>query len=154
VKRPNHHCSVVAIAGRGVLVEGPSGAGKTSLALGLVDTALARGLDAALVADDQALLEATPNGLTAHAPAATAGLAELRGYGIARMAHVANCPVALVVRLAPDETLARLPAPATTTLLGVELPLLLLPARHESQAVRIVLARLAEKPSAGAAGEP
>jgi serine kinase of HPr protein (carbohydrate metabolism regulator) len=138
------HCSVVSIGGAGVLIEGGPGAGKTSLALGLIDTALARGLEAAMVADDRALLARRDGGVFARAPASIAGLAEIRGYGIARMASLPEVAVRLVARLVEDETIERMPEAATVELIGVDIPLLRLPARHEAQGVRIVLAFLAE----------
>jgi serine kinase of HPr protein (carbohydrate metabolism regulator) len=140
----NHHCSVVVIDGAGVLIEGVSGSGKTSLALGLVDTAKARGLDAALVCDDQALLSRRDSRIVATAPAATAGLAELRYYGPSRVDHVAFCEIALVGRLADEETLERMPLAERTKLLDVDLPLVRLPRRHEQQSARIILAWLAD----------
>lgn len=148
---PNHHCSVVQIDGAGVMIEGASGSGKTSLALGLIDTARARGLAASLVSDDQALLSVAGERLVASAPAAIAGLAELRGYGIARVEHVDCCEIDVVGRLDADEGLPRMAEPGRTTIKGVELPLLHLPGRHEQQAARIVLAWLADRgPATGA----
>lgn len=140
----NHHCSVLAIDGAGILIEGAPGSGKTSLALGLVDTARARGLKAALVCDDQAMLANRDGRLVASAPGAIAGLAELRGYGITRVDHLASCEIGVVARLIGDEDLARMPEAKRITLLDVELPLLELPRRHEQQAGRIVLAWLAD----------
>lgn len=147
----NHHCSVVAVEGHGVLIEGSSGSGKTSLALGLVDTARARGIEAALVCDDQALLARLDGRLVASAPPAIAGMAELRGYGITRVAHRPCCTVAVVGRIGADRRLARMADAERTELMGVDLPLVRLPRRHEQQAIRIILAWLAEH---RAAAEP
>lgn len=138
----NHHCSVIEIAGTGIAIEGRSGAGKTSLALGLIEAANRRLLEAYLICDDQAFIEAKDGKLHAKAPGPIAGLVELRGFGIARMASKPACIVELVVRLVPDETVDRMPGPAQTDLLGVVLPLVKLPERHEAQSIRIVLAKL------------
>jgi HPr kinase/phosphorylase len=140
----NHHCCVVAIGGAGVLIEGPSGAGKSSLALGLVDAARTRGLVAAFVADDQAMLHTRRGRLFAKAPPALAGLVEIRGYGIARTPCLDCARIDAVARLVEDEGVERMPDPAFAELLGVRVPLLLAPRRHEAQGVRIVLAFLAE----------
>ena len=140
--QPNRHCSVVVIDGCGVLIEGRSGTGKTSLALGLVDTATARGLRAALVSDDQAILQVRQGELVASAPTAISGLAEIRGYGIAEIRSETKCAIALVGRLVADEAVERMPEPKTTLIEGIELPLLELPQRHEQQSARIVLAWL------------
>lgn len=140
----NHHCSVVRIDGAGVMLEGATGSGKTSLALGLIDTARTRGLAAAFVSDDQVLLSVDGNRLVAGAPAAIAGLAELRGFGITRVKYVESCEIDVIGRLEDEEGLPRMAEPRRTVIRGVELPLLALPRRHEQQAVRIVLAWLAE----------
>ena len=89
-----HQASCVAIAGRGVLIEGPPGSGKSSLALGLID----RG--AVLVGDDAVLLELRDGRLRALPPPSIEGLLEIRNVGLARLPAVAAV-VALVLRLDP-----------------------------------------------------
>lgn len=112
------HASAVAFAGRGVLILGPSGSGKSSLALDLI------GLGATLVADDAVRLARGPGGrLLARAPERVRGLIEARGVGLLRAAALDEAPVELVVDLARVET-HRLPPERTTTWLGVTLPLL------------------------------
>lgn len=112
------HASAVAFSNRAVLVTGPSGSGKSGLALELVS----RG--AVLVADDRVLLKASEDGPPrAFAPGPLVGRIEARGLGILRTDVVSGVPVALAVDLgrAPE---ARLPPPATITLLGHPVPLL------------------------------
>jgi serine kinase of HPr protein (carbohydrate metabolism regulator) len=138
----NRHCTVVAIEGTGILIEGPSGSGKTSLALGLVDAARRRGCLADFITDDQALLFVTQSGIMAQAPAAIAGLAEVRGHGIAEVNHQSACFVGLVARLREDSEIERMPEPERTKLLGSEIAAVDVPVRHEAQAIRIILARL------------
>ena len=88
------HASCAARDGDGVLLLGPSGIGKSDLLLRL----LAHGFQ--LVADDQVEFEAGQ----ASPPPALAGLLEVRGLGIVRMAHVAPVRVVLAVRLCgPNE---------------------------------------------------
>ena len=89
-----------------MLLLGAPGAGKSDLVLRL----LARGF--ALVADDQVVIEA---GL-ARPPPALAGLLEVRGLGIVRLAHVAPVRVVLAVELGAAE---RLPRPRVLAGLGV-----------------------------------
>lgn len=93
-----HQATGVAIGGRGVLIEGPPGSGKSSLALALID----RG--AVLVGDDGVLLERHGDILWALPPPTIAGLLEIRNVGLASLAAEA-APVALVVRL--DQTAPR-----------------------------------------------
>ena len=87
-----HQASCVAIGGRGLLIEGPPGSGKSSLALALID----RG--AALVGDDGMLLELRDGRVWALPPPNIEGLLEIRNVGIARLPTV-SAAVALVVRL-------------------------------------------------------
>jgi len=87
------HVSSVAIDGRAVLIEGESGAGKSDLALRLID----RG--AALISDDYTLLQRAGRDLIASPPDTIAGKIEVRGLGVLQMLHVEKIPVALLIRL-------------------------------------------------------
>ena len=115
MSRVPHQASCVALAGRGVLIEGPPGSGKSTLALGLID----RG--AALVGDDGVLLEPRAGRLWALPPPAIAGLLEIRNVGLARLA-VVSAPVAVVLRL--DRAAPRhLDAAERVELAGMTVPL-------------------------------
>jgi len=110
-----HQASCVSIAGRGVLIEGPPGSGKSSLALALID----RG--AVLVGDDGVLLESREGRLWALPPPNIDGLLEIRNVGLASLPCEA-APVALVVRL--DPAAPRQPERAEQVVLaGLGLPL-------------------------------
>jgi serine kinase of HPr protein (carbohydrate metabolism regulator) len=110
-----HQASCIAIQGRGVLIEGPPGSGKSSLALALID----RG--AALVGDDGVLLEARDGRLWALPPPNIAGLLEIRNVGLATL-PAEPAPVALVLRL--DPAAPRQPEQAETAVLaGISVPL-------------------------------
>ncbi len=139
----NHHCSIVELAGAGVLIEGPAGSGKTSLAFALLEAAQRLGIDGAFICDDQALLEAQDGQLRANAPQSIAGLAEIRGHGIVSIRHKPGTIVDLVVRLVNDDAVERLPQDRKTTLCGVAIAMVEAPMRHEARAARITLARLA-----------
>lgn len=114
-QRTQIHATCVAIGGRGVLLRGPPGAGKSELAARLIVEAAAQ-----LVADDRTDLAPEGGHLIACAPAAIAGRIELRGVGIAMLPRAQQATVALLVDLtsAPQ----RLPEPAAEMLLGVRLP--------------------------------
>jgi serine kinase of HPr protein (carbohydrate metabolism regulator) len=66
------HASTVALDGRAVLVTGPSGSGKSDLALRLLD----RGFK--LVSDDQTMIRLDGERLLASPPANIAGKLEVR----------------------------------------------------------------------------
>jgi HPr kinase/phosphorylase len=119
------HASCAAREGHAVLLLGPSGSGKSDLLLRLLD----RGF--ALVADDQVEL----SGGIASAPAALAGLMEVRGLGIVRLPHLAAARVALAVELRAGD---RLPAPATHALSGR--PLVCIDPASPSAPERVVMA--------------
>lgn len=132
------HGTCVAIAGRGVLLRGPPGAGKSDLALRLIDSG------ACLVADDQVELEIDDERLLTCPPATIAGLLEVRGVGILTVAHQAPVPLALVVDLVAGETVERLPEEQTIDLLGRPVRRIALDPREPSAAakVRLVLGLL------------
>jgi hypothetical protein len=101
----NIHASCVAIGAQGVLLLGKSGAGKSDLALRLIDDG------AKLVADDRTILHVSGCALHARAPASIKGLLEVRGLGIIKLPVRARVKIALVVQLGQEG--ARLPRPRT-----------------------------------------
>jgi serine kinase of HPr protein (carbohydrate metabolism regulator) len=126
------HASCVAIGGRAVLIAGDSGAGKSDLALRLID----RG--AVLVSDDQVALSVEREQLLASAPETIAGQIEVRGLGIVAMPYRSPMPVALLIDLAaPTE---RMPEPACRELCGVSVPVLALDPFAASAPIKAELA--------------
>lgn len=107
----------VAIDGRGVLIEGPPGAGKSSLALTLID----RG--AVLVGDDSVMLEVRGGTLIAHPHPRTRGLIEVRNLGLLSFPCVETVPVALVLALDADAP-RYIEEPETLAIAGMALPLI------------------------------
>ncbi len=122
------HATTLQVQGRGVMIMGRSGAGKTELALTLVERALLRGEAASLVADDRTLLHVESGRLIASVPAALAGGVEIRGAGLFKVPFVESAPLYLVVRLVDRDEAERYPSDETWGFEGVSLPRLLLPA--------------------------
>jgi HPr kinase/phosphorylase len=112
------HGSAVALAGRGILILGSSGSGKSALALALV----AQG--AGLVADDRVAIARRGQALVATAPQATAGLLEARGIGILRLPTVPEAVLTLAVDLDQPPS-ARMPQGATIGYHGVGIELIM-----------------------------
>lgn len=111
-----HQATCVAISGRGVLIEGAPGTGKSSLALALID----RG--ATLVGDDGVLLLARDGKLIAAPHPEIGGKLEVRNVGLIDMPVLPAVPVALVIRL--DASAPRfIDAPEARQLAGISLPL-------------------------------
>lgn len=98
---------------RGVLIEGPSGSGKSDLAL----RALGQGFR--LVADDRVAIWACEGALYGRAPETLSGMMEVRGLGICAETPLAFCRIALVVRCEQHE---RMPEPAFTDYVGLSIP--------------------------------
>ena len=98
------HGTAVAIDGAAVLLRGSSGAGKSDLALRLIDGG------ARLVADDRTILFVAKGALHAAAPASIKGLLEVRGLGIIQLPVKNSVKLALAVKLGAEG--ARLPVPA------------------------------------------
>lgn len=146
--RTNIHATGLVLGTTGIVFRGPSGSGKSILALQLIDEWEARGLDARLVSDDRIDIEAGKADLVMHAPKTIEGLVELRGRGIVSRPFVSRAPVHLVVDMVP--TLERMVEEdaLVTVLAGVTLPRCPVPqagvvdSRHQVLLVREALRAL------------
>ena len=128
------HATAIAIEGDAILLRGPPGAGKSDLALRLIEGG------ARLLADDQALLQRAENHVLVRAPAAIAGLLEVRGVGIVRVDSLDEAPLALVVDLTPSAQVERIPDSRFEVVLGLAIPLIALAPFEISAAAKLRLA--------------
>ncbi len=127
------HASCIAIGDHAVLIEGRSGAGKSDLALRLID----RG--AALVSDDYTVLMRSGRTLVATPPATIAGKIEVRGLGILDMPYRDKVPVALLVELA--DTVERMPPdPQMRRIAGIDVPVVAINGHDASGPIKVELA--------------
>lgn len=133
------HGTVVEWLGRGVLLMGPSGVGKSDLALRLIEAG------AALVADDLVRLELVDNRIAART-AGDPGLIELRGQGIFRLPSRASTTLDACVELAALPASAeRLPTVPWSDFDGVRLPRYRLDPRAPSATARLRVLLSAER---------
>jgi len=100
-----------------VLIQGKSGAGKTFLAMRLVENH-----DACLISDDVTYVQVQDGVLYAETVPEIAGLVEIRGVGIVQTPHVSHVPVGCVVDLV-EHSVDRYPPEQTETIAGVQIPL-------------------------------
>lgn len=107
------HATTIAIEGQGVMLRGSSGAGKSDLALRLIEGG------AELVADDRTMLTVADGTLIASAPNELRGLLEVRGVGILTLPYRTDIPVTLIVDL--EGSVARLPEPDREEFDGIRL---------------------------------
>ena len=111
------HATCLSWRNGGILLTGPSGSGKSDLALRMIRSG------ALLVADDRVVIHADNGRLIAHPPPRLAGKIEVRGVGILPMPHKPQDQVELIIELAADRcAVDRLPVPRTRTELGIALP--------------------------------
>ena len=132
------HASCVQLGGVGVVLLGASGAGKSDLALRLIDAG------ALLVADDRLLVEHGEMELVGRPAETLAGLLEVRGVGILRLPYCPVSPLGLVVELDGTKSVIRMPKPASYNLLGTEVRFLHLDPGSPSAVAKLRLAMTAE----------
>ncbi|MBS0232591.1 MAG: HPr kinase/phosphatase C-terminal domain-containing protein [Proteobacteria bacterium] len=143
------HGTAIAIGSRAVLIRGPSGSGKSDLALrclGLGVSAIARE-PIKLVADDQVLLKHEDTALRASAPPSLRGKLEVRGLGILEVDPIREATLVLIADLVRDDVIERYPDPwPSARILGFDVPALRLSAFEGSSALKLVTAILMAPP--------
>ena len=132
---PTIHASAVLVGARAALIRGPSGSGKSRLALALLQAMPV----ARLVADDRVHVEARHGRVLVRPAATLAGLLEVRGLGLQRLPFEPVAVVGIVVDLAAADA-ERLPAAAAskTTIEGVALPRLAVAPGFDALAMALV----------------
>ena len=142
---PSIHASAVLVGPRAVLIRGPSGSGKSRLALALLQAAEdGRLVFARLVSDDRTRLEVAHQRLLVKPVPELAGLIEVRGLGIRRVPYEPVAAVFLVIDLSADAP--RLPEPSSqiVTVEGISLPRLAVASGHDP--MPLILAQLRQYP--------
>jgi HPr kinase/phosphorylase len=146
---PTIHASAVLVGCRAVLIRGPSGSGKSRLALALLQAARSGALPfARLVADDRATMEARNGRLLVRPAPSLAGLIEVRGQGIRQVPCEFVAAVGFVADLDAADA-ARMPEAAGQSCEIERITLPRLPVAAGQNALPLVLAYLqsADKPA-------
>jgi len=122
------HATAVIHRDAGVLILGPSGSGKSALALALLARASAAGAFGALVGDDRIFVREAQGRLIAWGAANMAGVIERRTAGLIQVRHEPAAVARLAVELCEHgRRWPRMPDdPDRLTIGGVELPRLAL----------------------------
>jgi HPr kinase/phosphorylase len=137
------HGTAIALAGRAALIRGPSGSGKSDLALRCLMQPPTRLLPISveLVADDQVLIERHDHNLRVRSPPAIRGLLEVRGLGIIRTPAIESAQLSLVVNLVAADKVERMPEPRRDVVIaGVPAPYIEIAAFEVSAPLKLLLA--------------
>lgn len=110
------HASCVRYGDAGLIIRGPSGSGKSDLALRLIADG------GRLVADDYVWVGAEAGTLYAVAPDTIAGQMEVRGIGIVASPALRVTPIDCVLELVGRAAIDRLPPPRLVEIGGLFLP--------------------------------
>lgn len=143
---PSVHATCVALGESGILIRGPSGSGKSSLAV-----ILAAEADGAFIADDRVICDRQADSLVARPHETLAGRVEIRGQGILSAADLGlavrpDAVLHLAVDLVAESP--RLPEPPEDIeILGLRLPRLILDqgARRDGLASLLIRAALRKR---------
>lgn len=132
------HATAIALNGAGVLLRGPSGSGKSDLALRLIEGG------AELIADDRVEITNADDELHLSAPVTIRGLIEIRGLGIVNIGATQDIPLRLIVELIPQnkpgEKIERMPEVKEEVIAGIAIPVIDIDAFELSAAAKIKIA--------------
>lgn len=102
ISSKNIHGTALAIEDSGLLILGPSGSGKSDLALRLIDSG------ATLVADDITICKRENNEIFMFCDDSIKGIIEVRGIGLVKVPYVEGIKLKMVIKLI-DQKIERFP---------------------------------------------
>lgn len=112
----NIHATAVFYQGSGVLIRGPSGSGKSDLAIRLIEDG------ANLIADDYVRIDTDVDKILLSAPKNIAGLIEVRGIGVINMESIKDVPLRVIFDLKPTSSINRMPENLNEIIEGISIP--------------------------------
>ncbi|MEH6528010.1 MAG: HPr kinase/phosphatase C-terminal domain-containing protein [Sneathiella sp.] len=128
------HGTSVNIDGKGLLLRGPPGAGKSDLALRLIDGG------ATLISDDYTEIHVIQGSAVLGVPKTIQGKIEVRGLGLMEIPFVDNIPLRLIFDLVPYRQIERMPMAVFFTLENVKIPVRFIDPFMASAAAKVRLA--------------
>jgi HPr kinase/phosphorylase len=112
------YATAVTYCGFGILIRGPSGSGKSDLALRLIDDG------AGLIADDQVVIKAVQQELYLSPPDSLSGLIEVRGVGVIKIEYVRDIRLCLIIELDPSNEIQRIPVIKEELIKNIPVPVI------------------------------
>ncbi len=151
-----HHGTAIAVGNRAVLLRGPSGSGKSDLALRCLNTTIQTNLTPGaalqtpvLIGDDYVRIDREGKRLVVTAPETIHGKLEVRGVGLIHVATAPKAYLELIIDLTTSDLVQRLPSPwPNSDILSVAVPTLQLAPFEDSTPIKILLA-LSDQAEAG-----
>ena len=132
----NIHATCISYQDNGILLIGPSGSGKSDVALQMI-----MNKHALLVADDRTDIEEKDGRLIASCPEAISGMMEVRGLGLCHFDTLPSVALTLVVHLVSEKAaIARFPKAENIEILGVRIPKIRVRGFETSAIDKIILA--------------
>ncbi|MBQ8481046.1 MAG: HPr kinase/phosphatase C-terminal domain-containing protein [Alphaproteobacteria bacterium] len=130
------HATLIRINGKGVLLKGKSGSGKSDLALRLLENKKAE-----LVADDAVKLCKQKEKVIGSAPENSAGMLEVRGIGIVNYPYIESACIDMIVCLKSNtDEIERMPLMQKEVIFGLEINKIDLYAKENSAPDKIIVA--------------
>ncbi|MEQ1670545.1 MAG: HPr kinase/phosphatase C-terminal domain-containing protein [Hyphomicrobium sp.] len=137
------HATAIAVGQRAIIIRGPSGSGKSDLALRCLAVAASQLVPspARLVSDDQVLVTRDGLSLSVTAPQALLGQLEVRGLGIIRVDPEQDAKLMLIADLTGRHQIERYPDPwPMAQLLGLNVPVMHISAFDASSPLKLLTA--------------
>ena len=129
------HATCINLEGLGLLLRGPSGSGKSDLALRMMEN------NSQLIADDRVDLTLEDGVLIARAPSCRRGLLEVRGVGVIEVPYSNSIQILGIINLVENNKIQRMPVPRMEFLLGVKIPSYQLDPWEASTATKVKILR-------------
>ena len=141
MKIDQFYATAVTYCGFGVLIRGPSGSGKSDLALRLIDDG------AGLIADDQVVIKSVGQKLFLSPPDSLPGLIEVRGIGVIKIAYVRDIRLCLIIELDPSNEIQRIPTIEEELIKNIPVPVISMDVFESSvlAKIKIILGYLDKK---------